>query len=46
LPLCCYGKVLDLMIKKTVDSQKTLDYKYVTGLSDNKKIDVVLSHSM
>jgi len=22
LPLCCYGKVLDFMIKKTLDSQK------------------------
>jgi len=27
LPLCCYGKVLDFMIKKTLDSQKTLHYK-------------------
>jgi len=35
LPLCCYGKVLDFVIKKTPD------YKYVTDLSDYKKIGVV-----
>jgi len=27
LPLCCYGKVLDFMIKNTRFTKKTLDYK-------------------
>ena len=43
LLLCCYTKVstIDFMIK-TLDLHKTLDYKYVTDLSDYKTIGVVL----
>ena len=32
LPLCCYGKVLDFMIKKTRFTKKTLDYKILISL--------------
>jgi len=41
LPLCCYGKALDFMMKN-IDSQKkkTLDHMYVTDLSDYNNIDV------
>jgi len=37
LPLCCYGKVLDFMIKKTLHSQKTLDHKTKLTHSENAK---------
>jgi len=41
LPFCCYGKVIDSMINNSIFTKKTLDYKYVTDLSDYTKIGVV-----
>jgi len=39
LPLCCYGKVLDFMIKNTRLTQKTLNYKIkLTHIENAQKI--------
>jgi len=46
LPLCCYAKALDCTIKNTRFTKIPLDYKYVTNLSDFKKIGVVLKNRL